>query len=457
MELTREQIYEQENQKLADYFMEEYFYKIFRLPKPQDTTERIKYPRYLELIISPKCNLGCNYCYIHHHKKDIFNECLFNAEDTLKNVQLVMDWLDKNNYVMPLEIFSGELFAQEIGFQVLDIIYNSQVKLPCEKRIPYITIPTNYTFICSDELTQRILDIYNNFKEIGIRICFSASFDGKFMEQNRPYIKDLDIPIQVVRDDEYYDKAFTFIKKVNGGLHPMVYSKDISLWKDNFMWFQEMMAKYDIDWRHIYLLQVRNEEWTMDEIKALQEFIEFLYEFAWNKCEQDSDKMVEFLLHEMGFNLLAEPYNRCDRGLTCAIQSTLHVRASDLKVYPCHRLGYESFYCGELIPDEDSVLKYKNNNIELLNLICGVNKKYLPHCTSCIVRDNCIGPCLGANYESNKNMFVTPPTVCLVMHAIVTTSVKMMNKYNLFDQLSKFIDEQMMAGLKLVEKELSND
>ena len=458
MELTREQIYEQENQALADYFMEEYFYKIFRTPKPEkDSTTRIKNPRYLELIISPKCNLGCNYCYIHHHKKDIFNECLFNAESTLKNVQLVMEWMDKNNFVVPLEIFSGELFAQEIGFQVLDIIYNYQSKLPYEKRVPYITIPTNYTFICSDELTQRILDIYYKFQEIDIRICFSASFDGKFMEQNRPYIGNLDIPIDVVRDDDYYEKAFTFIQKVNGGLHPMVYSKDIFLWKENFLWFQSMMEKYNIDWRHIYLLQVRNEEWNMEEIKGLQDFIEFLYDFAWNKCDQDPVKMSEFLINEMGFNLLAEPYNKCDRGLTCAIQSTLHIRASDLKIYPCHRLGYESFYCGELIPDDELVLKYKNNNIELFNLICGVHKTYLPHCTACVVRDNCIGPCLGANYESNKNMFVTPPTVCMVMHAIVATSVKMMKKYNLFNPLYDLIDKGTMAGLELVEKEISND
>jgi hypothetical protein len=57
------------------------------------------------------------------------------------------------------------------------------------------------------------------------------------MEENRPYKSNLDLPIEVIRDDAYYDKCFDFVKNNGGGFHPMIYSKNIEKWKDNFLWF----------------------------------------------------------------------------------------------------------------------------------------------------------------------------------------------------------------------------
>ena len=57
------------------------------------------------------------------------------------------------------------------------------------------------------------------------------------MEDNRPFIRQLDIPINVIRDDAYYDKVFAFIKKHGSGIHPMLYSKGMDKWIKNFDWF----------------------------------------------------------------------------------------------------------------------------------------------------------------------------------------------------------------------------
>jgi len=89
---------------LADNFLETYFFSNF---KYSHTASK----KSLELIISPKCNLGCKYCYIHKHKKHIFNEDIFNEELTLKNLTLILKWLEKNEFNPDLDIFSGELFA----------------------------------------------------------------------------------------------------------------------------------------------------------------------------------------------------------------------------------------------------------------------------------------------------------------------------------------------------------
>jgi hypothetical protein len=100
-----------------------------------------------------------------------------------------------------------------------------------------ITIPTNFTFLNSDELSKKIEYYVKSFQELGIRLCLSASFDGKYMEVNRPFVKVLDYDINQSREDEYYDKAFKYCKDNNCGLHPMIYSKNIEQWKDNFLWF----------------------------------------------------------------------------------------------------------------------------------------------------------------------------------------------------------------------------
>ena len=362
--------YNLENQQLAEHFLQTFFYDSFHKDHVGETRKAI------EFIVSPKCNLGCKYCYIHRHRKEIFDENIFDEELTLKNLHLMLEWMEKNEYTPEIEIFSGELFAQEIGFQVLEVIYEHQSKLAPKYRVPSITIPTNFTFLNSEELTNRVKDIKHRIEDLGIDICLSASFDGMFMEQNRPYTKTLDFDINTYRDDDYYNKVFDFCATEACGLHPMVYSRDIDKWKQNFLWFQEKMEQFDIPWYGLYLLQVRNEEWTSDNIKDLMEFVEFLFEWSWEKVDHDLDYFMDFMLQQHGFNIMTNSFNIIGRGLTCGLQNTLTVRLSDLMIYPCHRTGYKQYYCGQFIPDEEKVLRYQNSHLPklwwLFSSFCGV-------------------------------------------------------------------------------------
>lgn len=413
--------------------------------------------RSLELIISPRCNLGCKYCYIHKYRKDIFGEDCFNEENTIKNLKLILKWLEKNNYNPNFEIFSGELFAQEIGFKVLETIYEHEKNIDSKLRPDSISIPTNFTFISSDELTEKINNIRQKFSDIGIQICLSASFDGKYMEQNRPYIGDLDIPLNCNRDDEYYDKVFSYVKEHCDGLHPMLYSKHIEDWKKNFLWFQEQMEKHDIPWDSIYLLQVRNEEWTQEQVLSLCDFVEFLFDYSWEKLGKDKDKLFHFITKGRGFNILSQMIGKTSRGLNCAIQTCLPIRVSDLMVYPCHRLGYKDFYYGQFIPDDEQILKYENKNVELMTAIFSVHKEALPYCTSCVVNKLCSGPCIGAQYESNKNMFVPIPTVCAMTHGLAFTIVKCLKKYDIFHKALNILDDTTIAQFQYLEGVIENN
>ena len=440
--------YTQENQQLADAFLQTYFYDNWHKSVPHNEKKA------LELIISPKCNLGCKYCYVHRYRKYIFDESIFDEELTIKHLKLVLKWLEKNEFNPDLEIFSGELFAQEVGFKVLDVLYEYEANISEDLRSQEIMIPTNFTFLNSKELSDRIENMKNKFWDLGVRLHLSASFDGFYMEENRPYTKELDFPINTFRDTEYYDKVFAYCKKNTCGLHPMVYSKNIEKWKDNFLWFQENMAKNEIPWDFLYLLQVRNEEWNQEQLKELEYFIDFLYSWVYEKLNGNINEMVDFVVRGHGFNILGQPFAKTNRGMTCAIQSHLTIRLSDLMVYPCHRLGYKHYYYGQFVEDSDKILKYINNNVELMIAVYGADKAAMPTCSYCGINQLCGGQCFGACHESNKNLFVPIPSVCSVAYTLIAASIKNLVKYDAYNQLLSYLDASQIFQVEWVKKEL---
>lgn len=409
----------------------------------------------IELIISPKCNLGCKYCYVHRFRNEIFEPGCFEEESTITNLKLILEWLVAHEFNPNLEIFSGELLAQEVGFQVLETIYNFYKDVDASLRPQSIVIPTNFTFMCNDETNARVEDIRLKLNSIDILLGLSASFDGKYMEQNRPYLHDLDIPLGGIRDDAYYDKAFQYVNHIKGGFHPMLYSKGIADWKKNFMWFQDKFTEFDIPWENIYLLQVRNEEWTKEQVEQLCDFIEFIYEFAWDKCDHNPSNLVNFILRAGGFNILEQPYGTCGRGMTCGIQSQFTIRVSDLMMYPCHRTGYKDFYYGQMVKDEHEVLKFVSKNAELLITTYSTHKEIMPYCAQCPINHLCTGTCLGAQYESNKNLFVPIPTVCALTYALTITNMNCLKKYGAWGLMYNLIDPLHQQQFDYLEEQIN--
>ena len=169
-----------ENNVAANYFLKEYFYKNF------DSTNGVN--NSIEVIFSPKCNLQCSYCYLHKYYQETFPTDMFNVEKSLANMEIVLEWMKKNNFNCPIEIFSGELFSQSSGYELLEVIYNFLVKNPSFKP-RYVTVPSNFTFICDDILTKKVKSLLDRYMDIGVPLLLSASVDGKYMEDNRKIFK----------------------------------------------------------------------------------------------------------------------------------------------------------------------------------------------------------------------------------------------------------------------------
>ena len=124
--------------------------------------------------------------------------------------------------------------------------------------------------------------------------------------------------------------------------------------------------------------------------------------------------------------------------------------------YPCHRTGYKDFYFGHFIPDEEHILKYESTNVELLLTTYGIHKSSMPYCIECPINHMCAGQCIGASYESNGNLFVPIPSVCIAAHALAATCIKCLEKYNALGIMcSVLTDSTVISQIDYVKKEIS--
>lgn len=396
----------------------------------------------VEIILTPECNLACRYCYINKYGKDLYKECVREKEDILNNLDMLMDWLIRNDYQPELDLFSGDIFSQQIGYDALDIIYNKYKKLPKEKRIDRISVPCNFTFILDEDLTQKVKDYINKFKELEINLGLSASFDGKIIEDNRPMIPGDRLDEEFIlqpdkkepRDDEYYEELFQFAKEIGIGFHPMVYSRKIDKWKDNWLWFQKMFKKYNLPYNNIYLLEVRNIEWTDEQIIEFGEFLKFLVRWTFDILGEDKGKMVDFIFTE-GYNILKSPFTKVGRGLGCSIQAMIYIRLGDLALVPCHRTMYEGNEIAHFKKKDGMITGIEADNLELGLGVYSFDSCSLPQCNTCIIEPMCSKGCLGSQLEETGDMFTPIPTVCQLEHYKIKSLIEVFEDIGIFNSV----------------------
>jgi radical SAM protein with 4Fe4S-binding SPASM domain len=396
----------EENNELIKNFLDRTFFSAWKLENQNDH----KYLNYnkLEIQVTSACDLKCKYCYYAKYHKDLYPPKISKKSLILKNLDMLLDWLDKNNLYPAIEIFSGELFIQEVGFEVLERLidwHNSR------KIFKTIVVPTNFSFLFDENKTKRIEKL---IKKANGRVFLSASIDGKYCDSNRPFIN------KKVRDDEYYKKVFKFSKKYGYGFHPMIYSENIEKWKDNWLWFQENFEKYDIPFSNIYLLEVRNKEWNKKQINEYYKFIRFLVNWTWNYLNKFvvAEKFPEYLHANKLFNTL-NIFSTVGRGLGCSMQSTVQLRLGDLTTSVCHRAAYKQHNTWRFLTDGKKITDIEALNYNLAIAAASFDFKSSPFCSYCTIRDFCNGQCLGSMFETNGDPFMVIPTVCAVEHARV--------------------------------------
>jgi len=253
------------------------------------------------------------------------------------------------------------------------------------------------------------------------------------------------------RDDEYYDKVFAFSKKWGSGFHPMIYSNRIEYWKENFLWFQQKYEEFGLNWKNLYLLEIRNVEWSNKQIKEFTEFLKFVYRWAFDKCEKDFKTFKKFIFDDKGFNLLHSSLTSVGRGIGCSIQSTLAVRTGDLAIVPCHRTSYSHLLLGRFRVKDGEITGVEALNPELWIAIASFTTRMQPYCETCMLSPLCVGGCLGAQLEVTGDMFTPIPTVCKMIHAKIKAQIEVLKELGVYERLVREINPPKRRALARFE------
>ena len=399
----------------------------------------------LEIQVNAFCDLKCKYCYYTQHGKELYPAQIAKPKDVLKNLDILLHWLTENKYKPEIDIFSGELFSQKVGFNVLEMVLNWQI---ATKNHNNIMIPSNMSFIFDDKKIIEVERFIEKAKKNKIKLSLSASVDGKYCDSNRPFRDGK------IRDDEYYDKLFSFCSKHNFSFHPMVYSEGIEKWQDNFLWFQDNFKKHNMPWDSIYILEVRNDNWNVKQIKELYRFYRFLVKYSFENSRVAPQDFPKFTFDKKLFNLFSL-FGQTGRGIGCSIQSDIQLRLGDLTHLFCHRASYKHHAMWKFKVENDKIIGVEAIKPELFITMLSSVSSAFPYCETCVLKNLCSGQCLGSMYETNGELFVPIPSVCAAEHAKISAVLDEVYDLGLLPAFYDFSSKK--KDLKLYYKNFRKD
>ena len=242
----------------------------------------------------------------------------------------------------------------------------------------------------------------------------------------------------------------------------MIYSKGIEKQKDNFDWLWDLSFNNEVDpFKFLYLLEVRNKNWTEKEIKEFCNFLRHIYFKVWNHYNGDKEKFLNFLLGldgTPGFNILSTPIIDIGEKISCSIQTTLHVRVADLSIFPCHRTMYRDLKLGEFIYDKHQEdLIFQGQHLELNMVIPTMSSNNMPRCADCEINELCSKGCLGAQYEVTGDLFTPIPTVCNLKFAQIITLIDCLIKTDMYDKVVRAVGNKKAWQIQKLREEMENN
>ena len=416
-----------EEKQLLKSFIDSYFFPILNEQFPNFKINRGT----IELIIRPDCNQNCEYCYItHRNGHQLYSQDLHNQpkDIILNNLKLILNYLFQNKplYGYNFNLFAGDLFYDDLAYDIFDIFYEIFEKYCKGWSIkPKIIIPCNMSFVSNEKHRIKFKNYYAKFQQIQSEIILSASIDGKYIEKNR-----------VEYNDEFYDIFFNFCKEINAGFHPMIAPNRIEKWIENYNWWIENLQKYKLQ-ELPALLEVRNDEWTIDKIQYYIEFLNHMLNEQMSKHSitemsilafglgdintyntPDIEKLIQFDQNIIkGQNPLIFPKSKDSRKISCALQTNLTIRVGDLAIVPCHRTCYNQYIAGFFETQNDQIIDIIPFNVSMYISILTLNVNTQPQCATCAINKYCIKGCLGAQFETTNDLFHPCKTVCQLFKA----------------------------------------
>lgn len=398
------------------------------------------YETSIEIIVRPECNQKCEYCYIARYGKDLYplNERVSN-EELLKNLDALLYYvfIENDTYVNKWDLFAGDLFYDDLYFNIVDIFYKylSQLykKYPMVfKKLPLsIVTPSNFSFMRNEEKSNKLEEYIKKFAELNCELGFSISTDGIYATDTRE---------QQELDEEFTNKLFKFVDKYRpSGMHPMISPSNVHNAIKNYDWFRK---KYHEFLGETYapipmFLEVRNDEWTFENIKDLIELENHMIQDRLEWCNNDIDLLARHLWGPVDindhysrfyYNDIINLYIKDDEYLrqkiSCSMQETLHIMLNNLSCPICHRLTYKQFQGGKFLLNDDNRIY----DVQPINPSGYLSTKFFPmknapRCIHCPYESVCHLGCLGAQYEALGELFIPANSVCQMKQAKINNLV----------------------------------
>ena len=410
--------YQEEKNKALEYMLNK-FYKIYTL-KPNEITPMADQIS-LEVYITPDCNQNCSYCYLCKHKEQLYPKDLRDPEKIIKNFRILLNYFIENKMNPPrFDLFSGEIWETQLGRDIFEEIYQAALK---GFHPPMIVIPSNFTFVLKDDTLTMIEDYVEKLKDLGIRVCFSCSNDGWYLDSiTRPFNDEEQYELKK-GTQAYYDRIIQVCKKWDWGFHPMVSAHGIEHWQENFDWWMKTLLENNFNpHAAIMFLEVRNDDWTNDKIihylKYLNHSIEYMLDFFSTTVPKEE---VLFMYQKWSHHQLKTDYSTNYTPLAlgaeqyypgCTIHRSIVVRLGDLAIVPCHRTSYDEFVGGHYKVENDKIVGVEAKNIQIMNQVWLNNMQGSPKCGGCDYMAYCLKGCFGSQFESTGDLFYPCETVC---------------------------------------------
>lgn len=432
--------FDKEQTSIIKMLLDERFFEPWRekycYGKDMDNFNSLLPESSLEIYITSTCNQACSYCYLYNNK-GIYPAEFNKKSQILKNLHILYNWIEENNFFIPkIEFFSGEIWHNDYGLEVLEITYEHLQKFHFTN---HITIPSNCSFVMDNMQLAKIQRYINKFKNIGVFIHFSISVDGEIIEDySRPLVNG------ERKTQEFYDKLFLFAKHNNFAFHPMVSSYNVKHWIENYEWWKSKFEIYEFVPRDLMMLEVRNDDWTDETIQQYCDFMDYIInDSIKNQFKGDSYKFLLYILAlanndnlENGYFPYALP--KTDNFQGCTIPSHMTVRLGDLAICPCHRTAYNKYLYGKFIVEDDKIVDIEGNNPQIAIRALMANNNYASFgCDSCVYRDYCLKGCFGSQYESTGDPFIPIPSVCKFFKAKYDFLVKKYIDLGIYDIIEK--------------------
>lgn len=388
----------------------------------------------IELILTPECNQACKYCYLNNYGDKLYPKNLRDHNTILQNIDKLLDFVqEKKLYFPSLFLFSGEIWGSQFGLQVFELLLRRYKDYKFSR---IIAIPSNMSFLRSTEATQKIEMYMAEFETYGCHVHWSASIEGQLIEDKFRPFKDCS-----KHDDEFYDTVFKFAKKYHIGFHPMVSSKSCQYWPDNYDWFIDKFQEYGINRTDPMMLEVRNDDWTEEDIQYYCAFLDHLYAKK-KECAPDIRTLTHYIMRYGEYpSSKYSPLSLHDWGnkFTCSLQSILHVRMGDLAIVPCHRTSYEQFLLGYFTTDETGKINgitSKNAELALYTFTANPNLNH-PICEKCVYNKLCNKGCLGAQFEASGDLTLPCKSVCEFQKRRLDHLIDLYDKEGILEQMKK--------------------